>query len=81
MKAAIWSPAEDKKELSLLLKAHLSRVSVLACQQGFAEVDAVSEFGSPGFNLRADPLVVLLQELNGWDVPKAEKWWMLSDNR
>lgn len=73
MKAAIWGPAEGEKELSLLLRPYLSRVSVLACQQGLAEVHAVSEFRSPGLNLWADPLVVLLQELHWWDVPNGEE--------
>lgn len=73
MKAAIWGPAEDEKKLSLLLRPYLSRVSVLACQQGLAEVYAVGEFGSPGLNLWADPLMVLLQELHGWDIPDAEE--------
>ncbi len=80
MKAAIWGPAEDEKELSLLLRPYLSRVSVFACQQGLAEVYAVAEFRSPGLNLRADPLVVLLQELHGWDIPDVEEGKMSGDN-
>lgn len=44
---------------------YFSRVPVLARQQGFAQIGAVGEFGAPGLDLRADPLVVLLQKLHG----------------
>lgn len=73
MKAAIWGPAEDEKTLSMLLRPYLSRVSVLSCQQGFAEIYAVSEFRSSGLDLWTDPLVVLLEELHRWDMPNVEE--------
>lgn len=74
MKAKIWGPAEDEKELVVAAGGpYLSRVAVLARQHGLAEVHAVGVFGSPGLDLRADVLVVLLQELHGWDVPNVEE--------
>lgn len=46
-------------------RPYFGRVSVLPRQQGFAQIGAVGEFGSPGLDLRPDPLVVLLQKLHG----------------
>lgn len=61
MKAAVGGRDEAAP---VLPRPYLSRVPVLARQQGPAQVCAVSEFGSPGLDLGADPLVVLLQELH-----------------
>lgn len=51
MKAAIRGPAEDEKMASTLSGPYFGRVSVLAHQQGFAQIATVGEFGSPGLDL------------------------------
>lgn len=74
MKAASRGPAEGERETWCVPPgSYLSRVSVLARQQGFAQVHAVGEFGSPSLDLGADPLVVLLQELHRRHVPDEDE--------
>lgn len=51
--------------MKAVIRPYFGRVSVLARQQGFAKIGTVGEFGSSGLDLRADPLVVLLQKLHG----------------
>lgn len=73
---------DEKKSSGFALKAHLSRVPVLTCQQGFAEVYAVCKFSPAGLDLGADPLVVLLQELHRGDVPDEKRniWDVIAGN-